>query len=166
VKARTFCLIFLITACNGDARSAAVANAPSSALVGTWRAVDYINPHPEDSASRYPFGRPPHGYLVYDATGHVFLQVVRGLAAAPEARGRWANADSATLLRLLNGAAAYFGSYRADYGAGTVIHRIEGEIPPNVGTTEVATPFRVAGDTLRLGRDSAAHWTFVRVRSP
>jgi hypothetical protein len=132
-------------------------------LVGTWRAVEYVNPNAPDSAGRYPFGRPPSGYLVYDATGHVFLQVIRGLAAAPEARGRWNAADSATLHQLLSGAAAYFGTYRAYDDAGTVIHRIEGEFPPNLGRTEMATPFRVVGDSLQLGRDSSAHWVFVRV---
>jgi len=46
----------------------------------------------------------------------------------------------------------------------TVIHRIEGEIPPNSGTTEIATPYELRGDTLILGHDSTAHWKFLRVR--
>jgi len=137
---------------------------PSQSLVGTWRALEYVDVTKSDSARRFPFGRPPRGYLVYDATGHVFMQVLRGLAATPEVRGRWAAADSATLLRLLTDGAAYFGTFQEDYQAGTVIHRIEGEIPPHLGTSEVATPVHVAGDTLQLGRDSLPHWVFVRVR--
>lgn len=146
----------------GSSAQSAIARGPS--LVGTWRAADYINPDGKDSAARYPLGRPLRGYLVYDSTGHVFFQMVRGLVAAPEARGKWHSADSATLNTLLSGAAAYFGTYEADYGSGRVVHRIEGEIPPNTGTSEVATPFHLRGDSLQLGRGSSAHWTFVRVR--
>lgn len=154
--------IVLGTACSSaDSHARAAAQ---SALVGTWRALEYTNPDASDSADRFPLGRPLRGYLVYDATGHVFFQTVRGLTAKPEARGRWSDADSTSLHALLSSAVAYFGTYKADYGAGNVIHRIEGEIPPNLGTTEIATPFHVRGDTLVLGRDSSTHWIFVRVR--
>ena len=71
---------------------------------------------------------------------------------------------SATLRSLLTGAAAYFGTYQADYSRGRVVHRIEGEVPPNIGTTEIATPFRLRGDSLQLGGDSTRHWIFIRVR--
>jgi len=101
---------------------------------------------------------------VYDATGHVFFQAANGLATRPGFRGRWREADSAALHMLLADAAAFFGTYRVDYATGTVVHRIEGEIPPNLGNTEIATPFRVHSDSLRLGRDSSAHWVFLRVR--
>lgn len=67
-------------------------------------------------------------------------------------------------MRAVRDATAYFGTYRADYSAGRVVHHIEAEIPPNAGETEVATPFRVRGDTLTLGPDSATHWTFIRVK--
>jgi len=134
------------------------------ALVGTWRVVEFVNPRAVDSAGAFPFGRAPVGYLVYDRTGHVFFQAVHDLAADPRVRGRWNAADSASLNRLLTNAAAYFGTYSADYDRETVVHRIEAEIPPNRGTTEVATPFRINGDTLILGEDSLRHWRFVRVR--
>ena len=132
--------------------------------MGTWRAIEFANPLAQDTAAAFPYGRSPLAYLVYDRTGHVFFQAVRGVAASPEARGRWHRGDSASLNRLLSDAAAYFGTYAVDYGRGTVLHRIEGEIPPNSGTTEVATPFRVSGDTLILGQDSASHWRFLRVQ--
>jgi hypothetical protein len=133
-------------------------------LHGTWRALEYVDPRATDSARKWPLGRHLRAYLVYDPTGHVFFQAVQGPAASPEARGKWHNADSASLHELLAGAHAYFGTYRVSSGAGTVSHRIEGEIPPNRGTTEIAAPYRVSRDTLVLGRDSSVHWTFLRVR--
>lgn len=153
----------VLAACSG-AKPPANGSAGDRPLVGTWRAIEFANPIAHDTASAFPYGRSPLAYLVYDRTGHVFFQAVRGVAASPEARGRWHQGDSASLNRLLSDAAAYFGTYAADYGRGTVLHRIEGEIPPNSGTTEVATPFRVSGDTLILGRDSASHWRFLRLR--
>ena len=162
-SAHALAVLLSLTACSRPGSGADSPPAKSPSLVGTWRAADYINPDGKDSATRYPLGRPLRGYLVYDSTGHVFFQMVRGLVAAPEARGKWNSADSATLRSLLSGASAYFGTYQADYASGRVVHRIEGEIPPNIGTTEIATPFHLRGDSLRLGRDSSAHWIFVRV---
>jgi hypothetical protein len=138
--------------------------ASTPGLVGTWRAVEFVNPLASDTLRRWPLGKSPRAYLVYDATGHVFFQAVSGLAASPEARGHWFDADSSDLRALLASAAAYFGTYIASPQNGTVIHRIEGEIPPNSGTTEIATPYELRTDTLILGRDSSAHWKFLRVR--
>jgi len=150
-------------ACSRD-RSREAGVSQSASLIGTWRAAEFINPRGDDSASRYPLGRALRGYLIYDNTGHVFFQLVRGIGIVPELRGRWSQADSATLHALLADATAYFGTYQADYSSGRVVHRIEGEIPPNLGTTEVATPFRIHADTLQLGRDSTLHWIFLRLR--
>ena len=133
-------------------------------LVGTWRALEFVKPLASDTLRRWPLGKSPRAYLVYDVTGHVFFQAVSGLAASPEARGQWFGADSSALRALLASAAAYFGTYVASPQNGTVIHRIEGEIPPNSGTTEIATPYELRADTLILGRDSSAHWKFLRVR--
>ena len=161
---RRLLLVCLVLGCQREHGRTDSSAPRRESLVGTWRAADFVNPGATDSARRHPLGRPPRGYLVYDTTGHVFFQMVNGLAALPEARGRWSQADSATLRAMLGGASAYFGTYRADYIVGSVVHRIEGEIPPNLGTSEVATPFRVSGDSLQLGRDSSIHWVFLRVR--
>jgi len=163
--ARALTGLLAIVACGRTGSSAESTTPRGPSLVGTWRAADYINPDGTDSATRYPLGRPLHGYLVYDTTGHIFFQMVRGLVVAPEIRGKWHQADSATLTALLSGAAAYFGTYQADYAGGRVVHRIEGEVPPNSGTTEIATPFHLRGDSLQLGRDSSVHWIFIRVRA-
>lgn len=160
---RAFALVSVLTIGCRHTESR-TSSSPGPSLVGTWRAADFVNVSAKDSATRYPLGRPLHGYLVYDSTGHVFFQMVRGLIASPDIRGKWDRADSATLKALLGGAAAYFGTYQPDYASGRVVHRIEGEIPPNIGTTEIATPFHLRGDSLQLGRDSSAHWIFVRVR--
>ena len=68
------------------------------------------------------------------------------------------------LTRILRSFRAYFGTFSIDTIAGLVTHRIEGEMLPQRGPIEVATPFRIRGDSLVLGADSLERWLFVRVR--
>lgn len=137
--------------------------APTASLVGTWRIVRHAASAGSDSASLL-LGPSPRGYLVYDATGHVFLQVQDSRADTLR-QGAWREAPDSMLKRLLNGFRAYFGTYTVDSVALLVVHRLEGEfLPQGRGTMEVATPFRLQGDSLTLGADSLEQWHFVRVR--
>lgn len=136
--------------------------APTASLVGTWRIVRHSAPAGSDSASLL-LGSAPRGYLVYDATGHVFLQVQDSRADTLR-QGAWRDAPDSVLKRLLSGFRAYFGTYTVDSLALLVMHRLEGEfLPQGRGTMEVATPFRLRGDSLTLGADSLEQWHFVRV---
>jgi hypothetical protein len=153
---RAWMALALAAAC---ARPDTAAKPPANArqqLIGTWRAVEYSRG--PDNAREYPFGQPPRGYIVYDATGHVFFQVGSRGQQTPPPNKSWSQADSSTLEQLIRGSSAYFGTYTVDETNGTVTHRIEGEIPPWRATTEVAHPFTVRNDTL-----SIASWVFVRV---
>jgi hypothetical protein len=120
-------------------------------LVGTWRAVEYA-------------GKPVRAYLVYDPTGHVFFQSILDPKVIDSAGGRWRGADSAGLSALVGAVHSYYGTYVVHRQAGTVVHRLEGEFPPHQGAMEIATPYRIAGDTLLFGRDSVPSWRFLRVR--
>jgi hypothetical protein len=101
---------------------------------------------------------------VYDATGHVLWQVQGADARDSLLVRRWPDVPDSILRLMLRGFHAYFGTYTVDSLARVVTHRIEGEFLPRSGSVEVATPFRITGDTLRLGSDSSEHWVFVRVR--
>jgi hypothetical protein len=152
-------LFMIVAACRTERPAS---EAPAS-IVGTWRAESYVVRRAGESP-RYPLGQTLRGYLVYDATGHVFFQAAIEPTLLDDARGKWHNADSTSLAALLRAGLAYFGTYSVDRASGRVTHRIEGEFPPNTGTTEVATPYRLAADTLILGVDSLTHWRFRRVR--
>lgn len=134
--------------------------APS--IVGTWRVIRHTPSAGADSTS-LRFGSKPRGYLVYDATGHVFLQV-QDAASADSVRSRWRDAPDSILTKLVHGFQAYFGTYIVDTVAQLVTHRIEGELLPRFGSVEVATPFRIRDDSLTLGADSLEQWHFVRIR--
>ena len=48
------------------------------ALIGTWRVVE-IADLDKDGKWQYRFGEHPRGYFVYDVTGHVHIQIMKGL---------------------------------------------------------------------------------------
>ena len=135
----------------------------AESLVGTWRIVRHTPAVRADSGASLLFGSRPRGYLVYDQTGHVFLQIQDSVRADSVKSRLWGAPDS-VLKKLLLGFQAYFGTYVVDSVAQLVTHRIEGELLPRFGTVEVATPYRLSGDSLVLGADSLEQWLFVRVR--
>jgi hypothetical protein len=149
-----------ITACT---ESAPPEHSRAGSLVGTWRIVRHTPAMGTDTSASLQFGSRPRGYLVYDATGHVFLQV-QDAVLADSVRSRWRVAPDSTLGTIIRGFQAYFGTYAVDSTALLVTHRIEGELLPRPGVVETATPFRLRGDSLVLGADSLERWYFVRVR--
>lgn len=110
------------------------------------------------------FGRVPIGYLVYDATGHIFWQVVRKSAMDSLQLGVTRGAPDSVLYRLSKGFNAEFGTYTVDMTERTVTHHYEGGSAPWGKTYEVATPFRLAADSLFIGRDTLTWLRFIKVR--
>ncbi|MGA7634652.1 MAG: lipocalin-like domain-containing protein, partial [Terriglobales bacterium] len=58
----------------------------ADALIGTWRVVEFADLD-KDGKWQHRFGEHPQGYIVYDATGHVHVQIMKvpPLAPFPEA---------------------------------------------------------------------------------
>lgn len=136
---------------------------PAPGIEGTWRAARFSVPR-DDTSRAFPLGHPPQGYLVYDRTGRVFLQLHRRTAMDSLRARHWSEIPDSVLKQLLRGTVALFGTYRVDSLNRLVTHFIEGEIPPGAGSFEIATPFRVTPDSLILGSDSMPSWVFVRAR--
>jgi hypothetical protein len=103
------CLLLLVTV--GFAQRPAKG---AQALVGTWRVVEGGDLD-KDGKLHYWYGEHPRGYFVYDATGHVHIQIMK---VPPLARFPEANWDAGKLpspehaLAAYNAYAAYFGTYR------------------------------------------------------
>ena len=155
-------LLVAIAAC-GDSQSRSPQPTAADSLVGTWQVLRF---EPSPRAGRpalYSHTDKPVGYLVYDATGHVFLQIVNRDAQDSLRHRSLQEAPDSLLQQMLRSFRAYFGTYRTDSVAGVVVHQLEGELLPRRGSWETATPFRVAGDTLILGADSLERWFFKRV---
>jgi hypothetical protein len=156
--------IFVVVTGAISCRESPEAAVPEPAsVVGTWRVVRHVPSARADSVSLL-FGSRPRGYLVYDATGHVFLQVQDVARTDSMKRRYWGDAPDSVLKQALRGFRAYYGTYAIDSVAQMITHRIEGELLPRAGAVEVATPYRLLGDSLFLGADSLEQWHFVRVR--
>jgi len=134
--------------------------ATGTALLGTWRPIEYMAR--EDGSFHVLRDSQLKGYLVYDSTGHVLFQLMRPLnePRTETATERWA-VDSST--HPTSVFYAFFGTFVIDHTTGFLVHRLEGEYPRRIGTTETATPFLLRGDTLTIGKDSAQRWVFVRL---
>lgn len=98
-------------------------------FVGTWKLVSSEFKSPDGQAV-YPYGRDAVGMLMYSASGHICVQIMRPgrrtFASEDRLRGTAEEIKSA-----FEGYAAYFGTYEVDPEEGIVTHQIEGTLFPN-----------------------------------
>ena len=129
------------------------ASADEASVVGTWRLVSYEDKSP-GSASLYPFGRDPKGMLIYDATGHMSIQIMK-VPHPKVASGDDSKVTPEEKQALYDAYVAYFGTYRVDREKGVVIHHVEADLADVYIGNDEERPFVLRGDTLIL----APHWT-------
>ena len=107
--------------------------------MGTWRVVAYET-HNADGTVIKEFGDKPFGYFIYDATGHLAIQVMENPAKNDPPK-----------------AFADFGTYTVDAAKGIVIHHVEGAVEGDGGAgpkvrqyigKDARRPFRFEGDHL------------------
>ena len=119
-------------------------------LIGTWRLVAIEDWDPAGELTR-PFGDRPTGYLMYDQSGRMSVQLQ---GTCPDSTQRNAMA--------CNGFAAYFGRFTVDEAKGVIIHHVEGALQPMLDNE--SRPFRLAGDSLIFGEPNRWRRVFLRVR--
>ena len=118
--------------------------APTS-LVGTWRLIAYEEWLPNGSVER-PFGVSPSGYLVYDDTGHMHLQVM-STPAMFDFPGAGDGTGEPSLIQVAyQGYVAYYGTYTVDWAHQVVTHHVEGSLQPDYTATDQPRSFRFEGD--------------------
>jgi len=122
-------------------------------LIGTWRLVQFTD---LDKEGRWVhrYGEHPKGYFVYDATGHVHIQIMRvpPLAPFPEANSVEGKAPAAEhALAAYSAYFAYFGIYAVDVQKHVVSHHVEGSLAPDFIETDQPRPFKLEGDRLEIG---------------
>jgi hypothetical protein len=135
--------------CLSAASAQAAAAAADPALVGTWRLLRFEDTDAKGQLSK-PLGEHPAGYIVYDATGHLSVQLMQTPAQPPFAPGAGGKGTDAEVRRAYTGYLAYFGTYRVDAARHIVTHVIEGGLSPSNTGTEQPRAYRVTGDTLVL----------------
>ena len=133
-------------------------------LIGTWCLVEFAD-RDKDGTWHYRFGEHPRGYFVYDATGHVHIQIMKvpALAPFPEAKldeGKQPSPEHA--LEAYAAYVAYFGTYTVDAEKRVVTHHVQGSLAPDFTDTDQPRPFRLEGDRLEIGDGKT--WRRVRER--
>jgi hypothetical protein len=123
------------------------------ALMGTWRLVEFADLD-KDGKWQHRFGEPPRGYFVYDATGHVHIQIMKippllPFLEANVAQGKPPSAEHA--LAAYCAYVAYFGTYTVDAEKHVVTHHVEGSLAPEFTDTNQPRPFKLEGDRLEIG---------------
>jgi hypothetical protein len=116
--------------------------AASDPLVGTWRFITYELWDARGNVQQ-PLGA-PSGYIVFDRTGHAFVQLMEPKRA------------------LTFG--AYYGAYRVNPILGQLTVAVEGANAPDMLATQQVRPYRITGDTLILGVAGEYRATLLRVR--
>jgi hypothetical protein len=140
--------------------------APGAAkmIVGTWRmvgaqtqAVDGTGP------TTYPRGVKPSGYIIYDADGMMYVQIMDSDETRPPRTGAGPMSveDQA---KAFSSYTAYFGRYTIDEVEGSVVHHVAGNTNPRtVGAGQkrflAITPDRLELNTFAKGQDGVERIT-------
>jgi hypothetical protein len=124
--------------------------APSDApgLIGTWRLVAFED-HAAGEMVKHPYGKTPVGLLIYDATGHMSIQVAK-LPHPQVASGNDEKITDAEKLALFDAYESYFGSYTVDWRGHIVTHHVDGDLRDVFRGTDQPRPFELDGDHLSL----------------
>jgi hypothetical protein len=136
------------------------------ALIGTWRLVEFADLD-KGGKWQHKYGEHPRGYIVYDASGHVHVQIMKvpPLAPFPEAEtgdGKQPSAEHA--FAAYTAYTAYFGTYTVDEKKHVVTHHVEGSLRPDYTGTDQARPFKLEGDRLEIGDGKTWRRVLERVR--
>ena len=118
-------------------------------FVGTWKMVSVEERRPNGEVVEPRYGARPIGYIMYDATGHVAVQIMK------PGRPRFASNDAeqatqAEAKSAFEGYGAYFGTYEVNEAEGYVVHHVEGSVFPNYVGTDQKRFFELSGDQLVL----------------
>ena len=148
-----FCLSAIVHSQNKTRAGSASTNLRRQ-LVGTWRLVtfeDRKDKNDPNSEWIYPHGKNPKGYIIYDETGHVTIQIMRTPPPSKFASGKDDRPTPEEAQAAYDGYVAYFGTYSVDEARHIVIHHVEGSLRPSYIGTDQERPFELSGDRLIIG---------------
>jgi hypothetical protein len=120
-------------------------------LVGTWRLISRVIRLEDGTAVQDPgLGSAPKGYLIYDSSGHMAVQLMRPDRPTAVDCSTSGSTPSDNSPQFLSGYEAYFGTYTVDETNHTVTHHLEGALAaPDVGR-DFVRQIQVSGDKLTI----------------
>ena len=115
-------------------------------IIGTWKLVS-IEDHTPNSPRRE---LNPTGYIVYDATGRVAVQITRRSDRKKFASEEIAQATTEEKAAAFGSYVAYYGTYTINEAAGTITHHVTGSLNPNDVGKDWVRYFRLSGNRITL----------------
>jgi len=106
----------------------------ASLIVGTWRMAGVETRVVDGSGpTTYPRGRTPAGFIIYDAQGRMYVQIMNSDEVRPPRNGA-APMTEQEQARAYASYTAYFGHYTVNEDDQSVTHHVEGSVNPrNIG---------------------------------
>jgi len=143
------CLGMIFLFASGSIAVATGQRAASENLVGTWQMVSRVDRDVEGNVLPEPsLGPDPLGYLIYDAAGHVAVQLMA--RQRPAVPCQVTASAASNNVGHIGGYDAFFGRYEVNVTAGTVTHILEGAISPEDVGRRLTRRFKLIGDGLTL----------------
>ncbi len=129
----------------------------SNPFIGTWRLVSIAS-----SESRL-FGERPVGILIYDADGHVAVQIMRNPRPDISSGPGFPTAKEVQIA--YKGYYAYYGTYEVNWEKQTITHHLEGSLRPGDVGKDFTRAYEISDNRLALrpvddcqARDACLTW--------
>ena len=120
---------------------------PSVPMVGTWRLLNIVAVRASGDRIASRFGIHPTGFIIYDGTGHMAVQIMTSPWPA------FVNPEQPTpkeLEAVFNGYVAYAGTYRYDAATRTVTHHVQMSMDPDDLGKDFRRTVELEEDTVTL----------------
>ena len=142
-------LLVVCPALSGDA-AAQAGRGTRQRILGAWRLESRaVRRAGGEMVRDAVLGPQPVGLLYYDASGRMSLQMMR--QDRKQAISTPSSPQDAQNARVILGYDSYFGTFRVNDAAGTVIHHVEGSLFPEDLGKDFERQLTVEGDRLTLG---------------
>ena len=117
-------------------------------FAGLWKLVSFDSTGPDGSPLSL-FGPDPIGTIMYDAQGHMAVQIMQR-ARPLFAQADWRAGTLEETKAAFDGYLAYFGRYEVNEAEGCVIHHMEGSLFPNWVGGDLKRFYVLSGNRLVL----------------
>ncbi|HEX7529073.1 MAG TPA: lipocalin-like domain-containing protein [Thermoanaerobaculia bacterium] len=116
-----------------------------TSLAGAWKLL--VFEFRSEGQVVFPFGTNFSGLCLYDATGYMSMQIMRGDRPRFAVNDQQAGAPD-EVAAAFTGCYSYFGTYVADETHGVVVHHVSQSLFPNSVGTDLVRFYRISGERL------------------
>jgi len=116
-----------------------------TSLTGAWKLL--VFEFRSEGQVVFPLGTNFLGLCLYDSTGYMAMQIMRGDRPRFAANDQLAGTPD-EVAAALTGCISYFGTYVVDETHGVVVHHVSQSLFPNWIGTDLVRFYRISGDRL------------------